>query len=163
MFGRLPLWKYLFKYWWRIIKGMGTILGCLQSVGGNKVTKHYSSRSELENLQNSNENEIFVVVLSRKRAKWAEWFDCMAIKMVLVVVKNQAAGSHTELWHSSALPWGLRVTTKAVSLQAGGAGVGDSCKRLLSVIKAHTNTPAIWHLTVSPELLSFALSALESS
>lgn len=50
----------------------------------------------------------------------------------------------------------------AVSLQAGGAGVGDSCKRLLSVFKTHTNTPAIWPLTVSPELVPFALSALES-
>ena len=32
--------------------------GCLQS-RGNKVTKHDSSRSELEHSQNSNKNEIF--------------------------------------------------------------------------------------------------------
>lgn len=63
----------------------------------------------------------------------------------------------------SALLQGLSVTTRALRPEGGGAGIGDGCKGLLSVLRALTNTPAIWSHTVPTELFPSPLSALQSS
>lgn len=54
---------------------MWTILGVSTEWGGNKVTKHDSSRSELEHPQNRNKNEIFFLIFDTKESlvSWMIW------------------------------------------------------------------------------------------